>query len=395
MIASDNCKVLIDMSPLDTPSRLRGIGQYIIGLASGIRELQAQGDLGIEIEGLACFDAKGRATGVDNLDYQGTMVHPDGFDTKTYIRRKLSGLHRAALSRGGHLIHVTEPGSIRLGQNVPCILTCYDLIPLVMHKQYLGKTPWARYLRRRQDMAYYRSARRIMAISEATRRDLVQYLDIDESIVDITYLGVDHERFQPCPTAEDEQDTLRTKYALTRPFLLYLGAYDPRKNIPVLIRAFAAAGLAKDFDLVLAGAIREGDLAKLKALSSKCNVSSVTRIIGFVDEADVAAFYRSCHLHVFPSVYEGFGLPVAEAMACGAPTITTNASSLPEVTGTAACIVPPNDVDALSMALRAIAYDDDQRNRLRAEGPKEAARFQWKECAKQTVESYRKALLMG
>jgi glycosyltransferase involved in cell wall biosynthesis len=395
MVAANSSKVLLDMSPLDTPSRLRGVGQYVIGLAMGLQELQEQGKLGFTVDGLACYDEDGRPTGTDSLSYRGSLVHPDRFDRDSYVRRKLNGLARAAQLRGAHLLHVTEPEPLVRDVKVPLVLTCYDLIPLVLHKQYLGRAPWKRPLRHRKDAAYYRKARRIITISESTKRDLIQYLDINEDIIDVTYPGVDHIRYQVGSRTDDERARIMAKYGLSRPFILYLGAFDPRKNVQLLVRAFVDAKLTKDFDLVLAGAMHYKDKAKLTKLVDSLGLSSVTRMIGFVDDADVAAIYRACHVHVFPSEYEGFGLPVAEAMACGAPTITTTATSLPEVAGDGACLVPANDEEALAVELKTLSIDDGRRARLRVQGPKASARFCWRECARQTARCYGNALLAG
>jgi glycosyltransferase involved in cell wall biosynthesis len=384
--------VYIDLSPLDTPSRLRGIGQYILGLVSGIRELQAAGELDLEIDGMGQFDWRGRVTRSDGLNYQGTPVHPDHHNERRYLMRKRLGLGRAAVAKGAQLLHVTEPLGLPMFSTVPMVLTAYDLIPLVLHREYLGVLPWKRLLRHWQDSRNYRAARRITAISQATRADLVEYLGIDEKLIDVAHLGVDHARFNPIPSAADERERICEHYKLTRPFLLYLGAYDSRKNVALLVRAFANAGLARDFDLVLAGAIRERYKARLATLASELGVASSLRFLGFVEDGDLAPLYRACHWHVFPSKYEGFGLPVAEALACGAPTITTNASSLPEVAGDAAVLVPPEDVDAFTEALRSHCYDDKTRDDFVQAGPKMATRFSWRECARATVATYKKAL---
>jgi glycosyltransferase involved in cell wall biosynthesis len=391
-LQSQQSRVLIDMSPLDTPSRLRGIGQYIMGLALGIQKLQAAGALELNVDGIAQFDVRGKSTGPDGLSYPGKMVHPQGFANGPYRRRKRYGLGPAAFGRGCDLLHITEPVVIPRDNRIPRIVTCYDLIPLVLHKEYLGPEPWARIYCKWKDSQRYGTARRILAISQATRSDLVRHLGISESLIDVAYLGVDRAQFHPEPEFENEQSSLVERYSLKRQFCYYVGAFDSRKNIDILINSFAQAGLAKDFDLVLAGAIMDKRKRQLQQLANKANVASAVRLLGYVDQKDIAAFYRACHVHVFPSKYEGFGLPVAEAMACGAPTVTTNATSIPEITGNSAVLVPPSDPVALAEALRSLCLDDVQRAQLRQRGPLEVARFTWVECARQTVEAYRKAL---
>jgi glycosyltransferase involved in cell wall biosynthesis len=131
---------------------------------------------------------------------------------------------------------------------------------------------------------------------------------------------------------------------------------------------------------------------ELSDLAMSCGVSAAVRFLGYVEDSDIAALYRACHVHVFPSKYEGFGLPLAEALACGAPTITTSATSMPEIAGDAAVLVPPSDLDALSEALGSLCGSESRRAELRRAGPKQSARFSWLECARQTVRGYRKAL---
>jgi glycosyltransferase involved in cell wall biosynthesis len=384
--------VLIDLSPLDTPSRLRGIGQYIIGLTQGIRQLQALGELDIEIDGIAQFDWRGQIARPDGLDYAGTPVHPNGYRWFGYRMRKRLGLERAATRLAASLLHVTEPIAMPQPRRTPIVVTCHDLIPLVLYREYLGAMPWARAWRQRQDLERYSRAARIIAVSSATRSDLVEYLGIDPNKIDVAHLGLDHRRFCPSPNSELERDQLRQKYRLARPFLLYVGAFDARKNIALLVQAFAASGLARDFDLVLGGAMEDAYREPLLALAKSQSVENSARFIGFVDDADLAPLYRACHVHVFPSKYEGFGLPVAEALGCGAPTITTNASSLPEVAGEAAVLVPASEQAALMDAMKSLCYDDARRAELRRAGPLQAMRLNWQQCARKTVESYKRAL---
>lgn len=384
--------VYVDMSPLDTPSRLRGIGQYILGLASGFRDLKAAGDLEPDVGGLAQFDWKGKITRSEGLDYLGSPIHPDEYHEGRYRMRKRLGLGRAACAVGAQLLHVTEPVALPLTLKVPIILTCYDLIPLVLHQQYLGPIPGTRAVRRWQESRMYGSARRIVAISHATKADLVEHLGIDETVIDVAHLGVDHQRFVPEATSQDERARVCSRHGLAKPFLFYLGAFDSRKNIPLLIRAFANAGLTHEFDLVLAGALRARKRLELESLAHQLGVGSSVRLIGFVEDSDIAPLYRACHLHAFPSKYEGFGLTVAEAMACGAPTVAVRATSVPEVAGDAAELVPPDNLEALTECLRSLCRDDAKRRRLSELGPPAASRFKWRECARMTLESYKKAL---
>jgi glycosyltransferase involved in cell wall biosynthesis len=229
-------------------------------------------------------------------------------------------------------------------------------------------------------------ARRVIAISESTRSDLVRLFGLPRSKVDVAYPGVGP-AFRPLPA--QAVSAFRAERGLPERFVLYLGTLEPRKNVETLVRAFAEVHAANPgLHLVLAGA-RGWWYAALFKLIETLHLSDVVHLPGYVPEADLPLWYNAAAAFVYPSSYEGFGLPVAEALACGRPVVTTTASSLPEAGGDAALLVPPGDVPALADALqRALALAPDEL----ARGPAHAALFTWAESAARTVAAYRLAL---
>ena len=229
-------------------------------------------------------------------------------------------------------------------------------------------------------------ARRVIAISESTRSDLVRLFGVPRNKVDVAYPGVDA-AFRPLPAAEVE--LFRSQHKLPDRFILYLGTLEPRKNVDSLIHAFAQLrrGLP-GLHLVLAGA-RGWWYQDLFRLVQSLDLSDAVHFPGFVPEAELPLWYNAAAAFAYPSSYEGFGLPVAEALACGRPVVTTTASSLPEAGGAAALLVPPADEAALAAALeQALRLTPDEL----AGGPAHAAYFTWGETAAKTVATYRLAL---
>ncbi len=232
-----------------------------------------------------------------------------------------------------------------------------------------------------------RSARRaalVLADSAATRRDLVAVYGVPPEKVRVVYPGVD-DSLNPV-TDPVELARVRRKYGLPERYLLFLGTLQPRKNIARLVRAFAASGIYSDgIGLVLAGA--KG------WLYDPAWTAGVPGVVepGYVDEADVAALYSAAEALVFPSLYEGFGFPVLEAMRCGTPVICSNTSSLPELAGDAAVTVDPLDLDALAAALRLLVEDDSRCARLVELGYAQAARFTWANAAQAVLEALEQA----
>jgi glycosyltransferase involved in cell wall biosynthesis len=265
----------------------------------------------------------------------------------------------------------------------PAVVTVYDLSFLAVPEKF----PAAQRLYLRTITRHAcRRARRVIAISESTRSDVARWLGIAPARIDVAYPGVDG-RFRPWPPAEVE--IFRRRQGLPPHFVLYLGTLEPRKNLGTLLQAFARLRAARpDVHLVVAGA--KGWLyADLFRQVEALGLAAVVHFPGFVPADDLPLWYNAAAVFAYPSSFEGFGMPVVEALACGRPVVTSNVSSLPEAAGAAALTVPPQDADALAEALgRALAAGAE----VGARGPAQAARFTWEATAARTVESYRLAL---
>jgi glycosyltransferase involved in cell wall biosynthesis len=224
----------------------------------------------------------------------------------------------------------------------------------------------------------------VLVPSQATRGDVIETFDIEPGHVKVTPLGVDP-RFQPAPA--EAISVARASFGLQNPYILTVGTLEPRKNLPALVRAFATLRDDVPHDLVLAGP--DGWLMdEIEATIQESGIQERVRRIGFAEDEALTALYSGADVVAIPSLYEGFGLPVLEAMATGAPVLTSNLSSLPEVAGDAAILVDPTRIDAIADGLRRILESDTLRNQLRAAGPQQAARFTWEQTAKRTRDAY-------
>jgi glycosyltransferase involved in cell wall biosynthesis len=235
-----------------------------------------------------------------------------------------------------------------------------------------------------------RKAAHLICVSEATKRDLVRYLGIPGEKMTVIYNGVDHNVFKPC----NEQNTS----CFRSPYLLYVGSERPRKNLKVLLRAFSLIKKqGRPFDslklLKVGPAGRSDDFRKATLDEARrLGLESEIHFVERMSDQELAVAYSNAVALVFPSLYEGFGLPIVEAMACGCPVITSNVSSLPEIAGSAALLVDPNDGAALAEAMRRVILDQDLRGRLRAQGLLRAIDFSWDRTAEATFAVYKRIL---
>lgn len=227
----------------------------------------------------------------------------------------------------------------------------------------------------------------VLADSECTRQDVIELLGVDPTHMEVVYPGVE-QRFRPVQDVH-VLDAVRKRYDLPVRFVLGLGTLQPRKNFDRLIRAYAR--LKKDtrskVQLVIAGGpgwMYEGIFRQVEELG----VQDMVCFPGYVADEDLPTLYTLADLFVFPSLYEGFGLPPLEAMACGTPVVTSNVSSLPEVVGDAALLVDPLDVAALAEAMQRVLIDADLRNKMIRQGQERARRFTWSEAARKLLGVY-------
>jgi glycosyltransferase involved in cell wall biosynthesis len=269
------------------------------------------------------------------------------------------------------------------------VVTVHDLILDVLPQLYAHEKPLRYRAGRVLERPVFERAELLIADSEATRDDLVRLMSVPAGRVRVVPLGV-ATRFRP--HTPQETAAVRARLKLERTYLLYVGGIDPRKNAPRLIEAWARlrARRATTPDLVLAGAIeRDEHFPALLAQARALGVGDALRVPGFVPDEDLPALISAAEAFVFPSLYEGFGLPPLEAMACGTPVVASRAGSLAEVLGEAALLVAPEDPGALADALAHLLDDGALRTTLRQRGLAQAAKFTWERTARQTIETYR------
>ncbi|HUK19284.1 MAG TPA: glycosyltransferase family 1 protein [Bryobacteraceae bacterium] len=224
----------------------------------------------------------------------------------------------------------------------------------------------------------------LIAVSESTRRDAVKILDLNPDAIHVIYPGVAEPFFEA--TAETSVPA-RLKYGLRRPYALYVGTVEPRKNVDLLLDAWQTLrrSVAAQFDLVIAGPEgwqSTGTLARLRVPAPG------VRYLGYVPEPDLPGITAGATVFVYPSLYEGFGFPVAQAMAAGVPVITSGLSSLPEVTGGAARLIDPHSAAELRAALDSLLTSPATCAQLAAAGRIQAERFRWESCARRSVQFF-------
>jgi glycosyltransferase involved in cell wall biosynthesis len=240
-----------------------------------------------------------------------------------------------------------------------------------------------------------KGAGRILTLSEASKQDIIDYLNIPAEKIDVTYLAAD-ERFTAIRSDQDE--AVRKKYDLPPEFVLYFGGFDVRKNVNSLLLAWTYAGpsLGESFPLVLAGKQPKewGTelFPDLKEYARTLEIEPYILWLGEVDEADKPSLYRLADAFVFPSLYEGFGLPPLEAMASGTAVISSKASSLPEVVGEAAYLVDAKNARDMAGAIIATVVQDDLNQNLANSGRGRATNFSWRKTAQATYEAYQKVM---
>lgn len=264
----------------------------------------------------------------------------------------------------------------------PTVLTVHDLIFERYPQHHTRRNVWFLKVGMR---LFTRVATAIIAVSQHTRRDLIELYGVSPAKIHVIYEGIDPV-FRPAPPADVARVAMH--YTLDRPYLLMVGTLEPRKNHAAALHALAKLKAeGQPHRLVIAGG-RGWLFEPIRRLVDELQLSNDVLFTGYAPAEDLPPLYTGAACVLLPSLYEGFGFPALEAMACAAPVVCSNVSSLPEVVGDAALLVPPHDIDALAEAIRLVITQPALAAEMRRRGQVQAARFRWDHCAAETAALY-------
>jgi glycosyltransferase involved in cell wall biosynthesis len=399
-------RIVIDLQSCQSESRFRGIGRYSMALAKAMARQADNHEIWLalndrfpdtipairhEFDGLvprdriAVFAVNGpvaesnpanlwRTRGAERIrEYFLAGLHPDV-------------VHVTSLFEGWVDDAVSSVGAF--DRNLPTAATLYDLIPLVHQEIYLPDNQTRNhYMGKIQSL---RNASCLLAISDYTRQEAVRTLGLrEESIVNISS-AVDA-CFEPRDIAPEEKQALCNRYGITRSFVMHVGGDEDRKNAAGLITAFSylPPDVRSNHQLVIAGRIGEESSARLLRHAKTAGLRHDDLVLTrYVPDDDLVALYNLCTLFAFPSLYEGFGLPVLEAMACGAPVIASDTTSIPEVVGRTDALFDPARPEAITEKMQQALTDEGFRQSLRSHGLEQARKFSWDESAKKAIAAF-------
>lgn len=388
-------RVLIDLQGAQTESRFRGIGRYSTSLAQamarnagdheiwvavngtfpgGIGEIHAALDGLVPVQRIRqfnTFDAVGWPNPAHAWTRNASELMWEGF---------LEGLqpdfvHVSSLFEGAQGGAVNSIGKLPGSQHATAV-TLYDLIPLLNPDTYLA-SDWVRswYMDKVESL---KRADLLLSISQHAREEALGALSLDPARV-VNMSSAISPHFQPRVMGEVERAMLVSRFGIHGRYVMYSGAMEPRKNAEGLLKAFAMLGdaILATTQLVIAGKVSEIDRRRFDATAAQLGISGQVVYTGFITDDELIALYSGAGVYVFPSLHEGFGLPALEAMACGAPTIGSNTTSVPEVIGRKDALFDPRDPAAIAGSIRRVLEDTAFAAELRAFAPIQAARFSW------------------
>lgn len=277
-------------------------------------------------------------------------------------------------------------GPVRIPQGVNSVMVVHDLTRYLF-PHFFPLNPMQKVLDLWAYPAMLRRYDHLITVSEATRKDLMARFKVPVEKVTVAYHGA-NDTFEPL-NAQAVEESLFRSYKIKRPFILFLGTLEPRKNIPALLKAFAGIRNQIPHDLVLVGQ-RGWKWDPIFKEIERLDLHSRVRWTGYVSDADRVIFYNAADFMVFPSWYEGFGMPLLEAMQCGCPVITSRVSAMPEVVGEAGILIDPGRVEDLQRAMLRLIHEPGLAEQMRKAGFEQAKQFSWEKSAQITLEVFEK-----
>ena len=395
-------RIVLDLQGAQTGSRFRGIGRYTLSLAQAIVANRADHEVLLALSGLFPDTIEPIRAAFDPLLPQDNIrvwlaPGPVGVDTGNALRRQIAERIREAFlaSLEPDMVHVSSlfegfgddaVTSIGVFARLPTAVTLYDLIPLTAplpHPAFRG------YYASKLDS--FRRADLWLGISQFSCQEAISLLHLDaDKVVNIG--GAADARFKRIDLSAAERRSIMQAYGLARPFICWVGTPgESRKNVAGLMQAFARLPpeLRARFQFLIIGKMQTGEVDALRRTARHFGLEQEEVVYGgYIDDDGLARLYNICRAFVFPSFYEGFGLPALEAMQCGAPVIASNSTSIPEVVGSTAALFDPNSVDDIANKLQRVLTDDEFRADLIARQLQQARRFSWDESARRAIKAF-------
>jgi glycosyltransferase involved in cell wall biosynthesis len=395
-------RIVLDLQGAQTGSRFRGIGRYTLALAQAIVANRADHEVLLALSGLfpdtiepirAAFDS---ILPQDNIRVW-SAPGPVGVDTGNALRRQIAEHIREAFlaSLEPDMVHVSSlfegfgddaVTSIGTFAPLPTAVTLYDLIPFTAplpHPAFPG------YYASKLDS--FRRADLWLGISQFSCQEAISLLQLEPAKV-VNIGGAADARFKRIDLSETERGRIMQAYGLTKPFICWVGTPgESRKNVAGLMQAFARLPpeLRRRFQILVIGKTQTGEVDVLRRTARHFGLEQDEVVYaGYIDDDGLARLYNICRAFVFPSFYEGFGLPALEAMQCGAPIIASNATSIPEVVGSTAALFDPNSVDDIADKLRRVLTDDKFRADLISGQRQQSRRFSWEASARRAIKAF-------
>lgn len=388
-----NARIAVDVRSLETSTKNRGIGYFTANLFSEI--LKKKRDYQFVFYTTLTGKLSSKFNSVNkNIFYRlPTLLRP-----RRRVRRFdpiFVPIWDFVVKRSKpDLIHITslfEVYYLKIPDNVPSVVTIYDLIPIIFNKQYFQNKKAEDWYRMRLEQI--KKASRIITISEAAKKDIIKVLHIPEEKVVAIYGGL-NPRFKVLKNNFYKQ-VLAEKYGINKPYIMSVGAFIFHKNMTRIFKSFKnyiKSGKNDHLMLVVVCKLipqeEKGWREEIKALGLENKVV----LTNFVDDEDMPAMYSGAEMLLFPSLYEGFGLPILESMACGTPVVTSNTSSMPEAGGEAAFYVDPYNVEDITKGIDVVLNDTTLRKKMIAKGFEQVKKFNWEKTANETLRVYEDVL---
>lgn len=382
-------KIAIDISPLATPKRT-GIGNFTFNFCKYLLKVERENEYILFSNSYGHFQSLREA--IDEIgvrQFRNVSPHISRVP-RTILELMWKYIHIPSVE---YLVHEKIDVFHIMGiinpplRTAKLVATIYDLIPIKFPDFFDEKT-------RRHFNCYFNNvipkADVVIAISNSTKEDILEYFDIPGNKVEVVAPGFDSELYKQIQE-KNMIDKIKAKYGIDRKYILFVGTLEPRKNLERLIKTYSILPdyLKKDYLLVICGTkgwFFEGIFRAVKELKLEEKVI----FTGYVPDEDIPLLMNGAEVFVYPPLYEGFGLPPLEAMACGTPVISSKVSSLPEVVGDAGILINPNDVEELSNAIQRVLSSNELRAQLSEKGLKQASRFSWERTTSKIVEIYNK-----